>query len=199
MAILGIVLFLKNPDVNKNQIYIVFKDLVLIWVAIPAAYLGYCFQRRSAFLSSLRTMWSNMIESVNMAREYTRNPNPCRESFNATRIKLSHSIDEIRGVYRNIAESNDNTGLYPYEALKIIRRDISSLGFTDYNESNFYQSRINIDKCWKTIKMSFLKEFERPIPTYTSTPYTTITKNNLWNESIKLPKKIKAVSGKIFT
>jgi hypothetical protein len=41
----------------------ILKDYVSIFLAIAAAYLTYCFQRRQAFLVSLRELWHKCIEA----------------------------------------------------------------------------------------------------------------------------------------
>ena len=127
IALVGVTLYFIDPNLDNNEYYALFKDLILFWVAIPAAYLGYCFQRRSAFLLALRLIWSHMLESVNLARQYTLNNAPNQLDYASTLTQLSKSMDEMRGVYKNIKESPTQNGLYPYESLKQIHRDISAL------------------------------------------------------------------------
>src|SRR5687768_4136951 len=89
--------YFREPD-KTNRYFDAFKDLILLWVAIPAAYLGDCFQRRSAFMAALREMWANMIESVNQARQFTFDTKPNQFVYGQTLKSLSKSIDEVRGV-----------------------------------------------------------------------------------------------------
>jgi hypothetical protein len=44
----------RNPDANA---YRVFKDLIPLLIAVPAAWLGALFQKRASFLSSLRILY----------------------------------------------------------------------------------------------------------------------------------------------
>lgn len=177
--LIGTIIYFLQPD-EHNKYFNVFKDLILLWVAIPAAYLGDCFQRRSAFTAALRQMWGNLIESVNQARQFTFENYPTQKIYGEALKALSKSIDEVRGVYCNIGESNNSIGLYPYESLKEIQKAISELGFTNYNQQKADIARVLIDHHWGLIKNSFLFEFDRPCPTVVNTPYVETGNYNYW-------------------
>ena len=174
---------------GKNNYFNAFKDLILLWVAIPAAYLGDCFQRRSAFTTALREMWGNLIESVNEARQFTFETNPNQAIYGQTLKLLSKSIDEVRGVYSNIGETKTDIGLYPYESLKEIQKLVSEMGFTVYDKATADSARCLIDHHWGLIKSSFLFEFDRPEPTVTNTKYKKAGKFNHWENKDSLPPK----------
>ena len=165
-------------------------------VAIPAAYLGDCFQRRSAYTSALREMWANLIESVNQARQYTFNNEPNQKFYGDVLKSLSKSIDEVRGVYRNIGESGKKIGIYPYESLKEIPKIISQLGFTEYDKLKADKARCSIDFHWALLKSSFLFEFDRPVPTVVNTPFEEVGKDNYWEKVNCI--EMKSDNGKIY-
>lgn len=182
--IVGTVIYFGGPTWCK--FFEVFKDLILLWVAIPAAYLSDCFQRRAAFTSALQHLWSNLIESVNQARQFTFENHPTQKVYGETLKELSKSIDEIRGVYCNIP--NEKSGLYPFESLKQIRTIISNLGYEKYNACEAEQARHLIDKHWNMLKDSFLSEFETPVPSIVNTPFREQRKYNYWDDNIPWQK-----------
>lgn len=178
---IGICIYMIRP--NEDNIYFnLFKDLILLWIAIPAAYLGDCFQRRSAFTTALREMWANMIESVNQARQFTFEIEPNQRIYGDVLKSLSKSIDEVRGVYSNIGETKNKIGLYPYESLKEIKELISQLGFEKYDKFKADKTRCSIEVHWRLIKSSFLFEFDRPVPTVVNTPHKKVGKYNHWEK-----------------
>ena len=74
--IAGIWLKLLDPYNNEAPAYSTFKDLIPLLIAIPAAWLGYCFQRRQAYLKDVRELWSKLVASVQDAIQYTHLPAP---------------------------------------------------------------------------------------------------------------------------
>src|SRR4029079_5856379 len=104
------------PDKGKESIeYAAFKDLIPLVIAIPAAYLAFCFQRRNSYLQALRSLWSNMVGAVQAARTYTYTPEPSRELYSETLGKLGMVIEEVRGVFKNIPAKGSPVGWYPFE------------------------------------------------------------------------------------
>lgn len=192
---IGTLIYFDKPD-DHNKYFTVFKDLILLWVAIPAAYLGDCFQRRSAFTAALREMWANMIESVNQARQFTFDPNQTQETYGEVLKSLSKSIDEVRGVYSNIGETKNKIGLYPYESLKEIQKLISQLGYGKYDQLKSDKTRCSIEHHWGLIKSSFLFEFDRPVPTVVNTPYQPASKHNHWETANCV--EIRKDNGKVY-
>jgi hypothetical protein len=180
--VIGSCLYYFEP-IGDCKLYIVFKDLILLWVAIPAAYLGDCFQRRAAFTDALRKMWANLINSVNQARQFTFDNSPTHQSYGAVLRALSESIDEVRGVYSNIDESKSKIGIYPYESIKEIQAITSRLSFTTYDKQKADEARCAIDFHWGLVKSSFLFEFDRPVPTVVNTPYREFGEYNHWEKA----------------
>jgi hypothetical protein len=168
--ITGLVIFyIDNSD--KKIHYQIFKDLIPLIIAIPAAYLGFCFQRRSSFLQTNRLLWTHLISSVNSAIHYTQLKDPTEIQFGETLLLLSKSIDEVRGVYKNLEETKNKIGLYPFECLKEIHDLVSELGFGKLEEDNAMKTRKQITVRWKRLRRSFLSEFDRSEPTVFDSPY----------------------------
>jgi len=184
----GVVLRYCCPDQEKttNPIYGTYKDLIPFVIAIPALWLGFCFQRRASYVQQLRTLWSKLIDVVEDAIQYTHLPNPQQTEFGKTLAKLFSLIDEVRGVFKNIGEraslidlpggrgerTDDEIGLYPFEGLKDIRDRISSLGFgLSFDRSKAKLVRNDIIILWNHVRHRMLKEFDRSYPTYADSPY----------------------------
>jgi hypothetical protein len=161
---IGLTLRISGPP-TPTPYYETFKDLIPLILAIPAAYLGYCFQQRGSYLQSLRSLWSQLVIAVNSAIQYTYLESPTQEQFGKILTDLSIATDELRGVYKNIGESSKNVGLYPYEPIKDIHKVISRLGFGNLDEKNRITARRQVVGHWKSIRSNFLDEFDRAVPT----------------------------------
>jgi hypothetical protein len=164
--------FLRILGTPKPTIYYeTFKDLIPIILAIPAAYLGYCFQRRSNYVSALRSLWSKMVHATNKAMQYTYEMGASQEEYHEVLILLRIVIDEVRGVYKNLRESNGENGIYPYEPIKLIHYEISKLGYGVKEEHKCILARKRVYGYWKSIRENFLAEFDRADPSKIVSPY----------------------------
>jgi len=160
----GLTLRLVGPP-TPTPYYETFKDLIPLILAIPAAYLGYCFQQRGSYLHSLRSLWSQLVIAVNSAIQYTYLVSPTQEQYGKILTDLSIVTDELRGVYKNIGENPKNVGIYPYEPIKDIHKAISGLGFRNLDEKSRITARRQVVGHWKSIRPNFLDEFDRAEPT----------------------------------
>ncbi len=156
---------------EEQKIYSTFKDLLPLIFAVPLGYLGFCFQRRNSFMSSLKFLWKNMIAAVNEAIQYTHREENSQEDFGAVLTSLSEVIDELRGVYKNIGETESNIGRYPFEPIKTINEEIKKLGYGKIENSIREKSRDLIIGNWQSIRKEFLHEFDRYEPTKPVTSY----------------------------
>ncbi len=156
---------------EEQKIYSTFKDLLPLIFAVPLGYLGFCFQRRNSFMSSLKFLWKNMIVAVNEAIQYTHREENSQEDFGAVLTSLSEVIDELRGVYKNIGETESNIGRYPFEPIKTINEEIKKLGYGKIENSIREKSRDLIIGNWQSIRKEFLHEFDRYEPTKPVTSY----------------------------
>lgn len=155
-----------------SNLFQTFRDFILLLVAIPAALLTDYFQKRNQFEDALRTLWSNVLDSVNEARQYTYRTEATEDEFRRILVSLSKSIDEVRSVYKNLGESKTETGYYPFESLKIIYKLFVELGYGTLDADKKSEARKKLDHYWKNFKDSFLWEFDRPEPESFNTPHT---------------------------
>jgi hypothetical protein len=81
-------------------------------------------------------------------------------------------IEEVRGVFKNVDEKDGKGGLYPFEPLKTINREIANLGFGEsVTPHKKQEARRIIVSEWKTLRSRFLLEFDRDFPTYPESRY----------------------------
>lgn len=153
---------------DKNIYYKTFQDLLSLIVALPAAYLGYCIQQRVSFLQVLRTAWSNLVKAVNNAILYTQNEEPEKKEYFEVLFSLRIAIDEIRGIYRNVGENPGSGGFYPMTPVETIYQKVETLPFGKLTTDDV-EKRKKIGQAifeqWKSIRGTFLSEFDRPEPT----------------------------------
>jgi len=143
---------------KSDSLYMVLKDFSSIIVAIPAAYLVYCFQRRQAFLVSLRDLWKEMVDAKGELIQYTNDSCPDQAAFGKAHDKLSKATDLVRGVYRNVGETERNIGLYPFEPLHDMRKCLDRLGFKSVTPDQQTQARLEFVSSWNALRREFLRE-----------------------------------------
>jgi hypothetical protein len=140
------------------------KDFAGIFVAIAAAYLAYCFQRRQTFLTSLRELWNKCVEAKSDLIDYTHQPKPDQENFGQAHRAISVAIDMMRAVYCNVGETETRIGSYPFESLHDMRKALRDLGFQNVTAVTQQQARGKILDAWNAFRWAFLREFSTPRP-----------------------------------
>jgi hypothetical protein len=163
LGILGATLRLTAPG---TDIYDAYKEMVPFVFAIPAALLGYAFQQRSSYLASLRALWSRLVQSVNLAVQYTYDDQTTQRQHAEVMTQLAVAIDEVRGVYRNVHEHDGNPGQYPYEPIKHIYVLVHDLGYGVVDATRRKKAREQILADWQSIRSAFLSEFDRAEPSH---------------------------------
>jgi hypothetical protein len=108
---------------------------------------------------------------VNEAIQFTFEDEPTQKDYGQILTSLSIVIDELRGVYMNVGEIRGKTGLYPYEPIKCIHQEIKELGWGKLDKETSAAARKNIIGYWKSIRESFLSEFDRAEPSRIVSPY----------------------------
>lgn len=156
----------------ESLVYGAFKDLLPLAIAIPAAWLGYCFQRRQAYLKDVRDLWSKLVIAAQEAIQYTHLQNPPQSEFAKVQKNLSIVIEEVLGVFLNLGQAENTIGLFPFEGTKNIQKVISALGFGGVaTPSNCLEARAQIIQDWKKLRTHFLSECARGEPIKPDSPY----------------------------
>lgn len=164
---------LRLVDTSRDALpYATFKDMVPLTIAIPAAWLGYCFQRRQSYLKDVRDLWSKMVVPVQDAIQYTYLNCPEQPDYARVLKGLSAAIEEIRGVFANVDEAEQSVGLFPFEGIKSIHRKISLLGFGNQVSREAADiTRREIVEGWKELRQRYLGELERNVPARADSPF----------------------------
>ena len=152
--------------------YNTLKDAIPLLIAIPAAWLGYCLQRRQSYLKDVRDLWSKLVPAVQEAIQYTHLLNPPQADFAKVSKGLSVVIEELRAVFANVGERQEEAGLFPFERIKNIQSTISKLGFGEGVTPEMARAaRAEIVGTWKLLRVHFLSELERGVPAKPDNPY----------------------------
>jgi len=107
--------------------YELLRDMSLLIATGGVAFITNVFQKRSSFIAALKEEWRDIIAAKSVLFSYTQLEKPTRELYLATFCKLSETIDNMRSVYRNVGETTDMVGLYPYAPLHDMRRALQTL------------------------------------------------------------------------
>ena len=182
LVVIASALVVRSMYPEKDALpYNTIRDLIPLVLAIPAAWLVYCFQKRQAYLHDVRTLWTKMIAATQEAIQYTHLTSPDQQTFASVQKSLSSVIDELRGVFVNLGESRSCVGLYPFEGMKTILRIVSEIGYgSTVTKLKSDNARVKIVEEWKKLRRSFLSECARGAPIRPDSPY-------LEEKSLKVP------------
>ena len=162
LIFLGILLSIFTP-----KGFDVFRGLIPLFVAFPAAILAFYFQRRNSFLQQLRVFWSELVDGVQEAFQFIRLESPSDEDYAKTSKKLRYLIDDARAVWESVGEnstpSESKRGHYPPNSLEKIL-DI----LEEYHDRKMdYDPALDYLKHeWGNLQKYFLVEFDRLEPKY---------------------------------
>ena len=147
--------------------YSTLKDLLPLIIAIPAAWLSYCFQRRLSYLKDARNLWSKLVLSVQDAIQYTHLNAPEQPDYATVLKGLSVATEEVRAVFSNVGEAERRIGLFPFEGIKRVHNEISGLGFGEaFTTERACEARQKILAHWQDLRWHYLTELERKAPTH---------------------------------
>jgi hypothetical protein len=174
VAAVGVGIALRRRYPGADGPYGAFKDMIPLFVAVPAAWLGFLFQRRQSYLQQLRILWSTLVRAIATTRAYALAPSPTTDTWLSVLRDLSASIDEVRGVFSNKDESRTHVGIYPFESLKqvyeLVKRappEASRAGLEEQLEAK-----------WRRLRPFVFHEFDRECPEHLDSPYIETTASN---------------------
>lgn len=167
LILIGLAFVARLAGGNWLAFYELVRDTSLLLVTVVAAYMAHIFQKRATFLQSLRNQWRDIVETKAALIYYCHLESPSLEDYLRTARRLSSCIDNMRIVYANVGETETLVGLYPYEPLHDMRRDLEDLDPRQNTPSSQdrYMARGRIWEAFKAIREHFLDEFELEAPT----------------------------------
>lgn len=137
------------------------KEMSSFLLALPAAYLPYCFQQRQAHLALLRDLWKEANEAKGELIQYTFIEAPRPDDFARAHRSISKAIDSVRSVYRNVNESDHCIGFYPFEPLHDMRKALEKLLPVSFSPKEVRsREREKIITGWNAFRWAFLREFQ---------------------------------------
>ena len=110
-----------------KDIYEYLKDMALVFVTVVAAYLANVFQRRQQFVTALKEEWHEIVRAKSALYTFTQIEQPTLSQYLAAFCTLSETIDNMRTVYENVGETDNQIGLYPFAPLHDMRRALQTL------------------------------------------------------------------------
>ncbi|HBG77852.1 MAG TPA: hypothetical protein DDW84_03235 [Phycisphaerales bacterium] len=187
LVIIGILIAVFEKGDNRI-IFTTFKDLLPLLISAPVTWLGFCMQRRSAFLQQLRSFWSKLVDAICNSIQYTKLSKPDQKEYAITLLKLSIAIDEIRSLFYNLPNGCNDKGFYPFEPLKDIYFLVEKLEYGDnFNPNVADETRGKLLILWKEVRHELLKEFEREKPTFSHSHWVEVEKSKIYEQE-EIPK-----------
>ena len=110
-----------------KDVYEYLRDMSLLIATGGVAYVANVYQKRASFIDALKEEWRDIIAAKSAVFSYTQLEQPTLEKYLAAFCKLSETIDNMRSVYRNVGETSDLIGIYPYVPLHDMRRALQTL------------------------------------------------------------------------
>lgn len=162
--------------INDVKFYDIVKDASTLIATIFAAILAYTYQNHIEYKKDIKGLWSNMVETIQYAIQYTHHPQPSYELYSDALRRLSIVIDENRGVFKNRLKG-DNLQTYPFHELKKIAQLVQRLGY-DHNTPDYPQrqtaTRAEIVTLWKSLRDKYILELDLWDPAYYGSPLDRI-------------------------
>ncbi|MEO1266418.1 MAG: hypothetical protein AAFV26_12010, partial [Pseudomonadota bacterium] len=108
-------------------LYDYLKDMSLVIVTVIAAYLANVFQKRATFVESLRQEWRGIVQTKSALFSFCESTYPSTDDYLRAYCRISETLDNMRIVYRNVGETRNLIGLYPFAPLHDMRRALATL------------------------------------------------------------------------
>ena len=144
------------------------RDMALLIATGGVAYLTNVFQKRSSFIDSLKEEWRDVLHAKSALLEFTHLEAPSTQQYIAAFNILSETIDNMRTVYRNVGETRELVGLYPFAPLHDMRRALQTLNpqkGLGIAEGNRKLVRDAVLQSFYALRERFLEELDLEEPT----------------------------------
>ncbi len=110
-----------------SDVYAYMRDMALVFVTMFAAYLANVFQKRTKFVASLEEEWRAMVKTKTRLMRFCETADTTIDDYLHAYGRISATLDNMRIVYRNVGETRELIGLYPYSPLHDMRRALETL------------------------------------------------------------------------
>lgn len=150
-----------------KDIYEFIRDMSLLIATGGVAYVSNVYQKRSSFVTSLDTEWRALVATKNALYAFCEKANASADDYIDAFCKVSGSIDNMRTVYRNVGETDDLIGLYPYAPLHDMRRALMTLDPRKNGDISLEHRKLVRDailQSFYALRESFLEELDLEAP-----------------------------------
>jgi len=150
-----------------KHIYEYLKDMSLLIATGGVAYISNVFQKRHAFVESLQEEWRDILKAKSAIFAFSHIERPSHAQFVEAFCVVSETIDNMRVVYRNVGETDELIGLYPYAPLHDMRRALQSLNPLDRAETSYEERKQVRDamlQAFYALRERFLDELDLEEP-----------------------------------
>jgi hypothetical protein len=143
------------------------RDTSLLIVTVIAAFMAHVYQKRTTFLQNLREQWKEIVETKAALIYYCHLDDNKLENYLIASRKLSETIDNMRIVYRNVGETSEFVGLYPYSPLHYMHRVMGTLDprIGTPTPDDKFKARGEIWDAFNALREHFVEEFDIEEPT----------------------------------
>ncbi len=150
------------------DVYLYLKDMSLVFVTVVAAYLANIFQKRASFTDALRQEWRGIVDTKLALVAYCEKTYPTSDDYIDAYCRISGALDNMRIVYRNVGETKDLIGLYPFAPLHDMRRALETLDprkNPKITQDQRMVVRTAIEQAFYALRERFLDELDLEEPT----------------------------------
>ncbi len=140
------------------------RDMSLLIATGGVAYITNIYQKRSGFVASLETEWRG-----NALYRFCETPETDAVSYLDAFCRISETLDNMRIVYRNVGETDDLIGLYPYAPLHDMRRALQTLDPRKHHDLTPAHRKLVRDailQSFYALRENFLEELDLEEPVH---------------------------------
>lgn len=150
-----------------KDIYEYLRDMSLLIATGGVAYVSNVYQKRSNFVESLDKEWRALVATKNKLYAFCEKQYPTADDYVEAFCTLSASLDNMRIVYRNVGETEELVGLYPYAPLHDMRRALMTLDPRKTRDTSPEQRKLvreAILQSFYALRETFLEELDLEEP-----------------------------------
>ncbi len=158
-----------SVDRALGDVYEYLRDMSLLIATGGVAYLTNVFQKRSKFVESLEEEWRGIVRTKTALFSFCEKQYASTDDYLAAFCRISETIDNMRIVYRNVGETDDLVGLYPYAPLHDMRRALQSIDprkRTEIPAEEKKLAREAILQAFYALRENFLEELDLEGPAH---------------------------------
>lgn len=152
-----------------GDVYEFIRDMSLLIATAGVAYITNVFQKRSNFVESLEEEWRGIVRTKSALYAFCEKDGATGDDYVAAFCRISETIDNMRIVYKNVGETSDLIGIYPYAPLHDMRRALQTLDPRKYSGITPEARKLVRDailQSFYALRENFLEELDLQSPAH---------------------------------